>query len=496
MIGTLRALGATGRQIQLAAARRVAGDRRARLGRAASWAASSSRRVLVRFAANTINTLMLVIDVQDMPVEPAIAGDRAPSSASSRASSRRTFRRARRCGVPPIEILRPRSYRLRRLTRRPFWAGVGAFGLWIVLTLAFGPQSLAALVSTGPRLRGDRAHAPGNHGAGRADCCGARAVSSSASRDSSASTTSRSSRTARALTATALAGTLAMMVASATLVEGFGSGTRRWMDEAFPFDLAITASDFVTSVYTAGRRCRRRCSRRCAAVPGVGVAYGVQKAFVGVRGAGRDAARARRGRVLEGARSAEGLERVGAEVRGSRRGATRSGPARASTSRAISRTGSASGRGGRITLASPSGPASFRVIRVVEDYSWPQGLIAMDRARYVEALEGRRAHVRRRPRRAGHRSARTCAAAARPGRPRPFGVRLHGRRDQGRRDQHAPADDGVRERPGPDRDRDRVPRDREHAHDRRPPADARDRAPPRHRDDAAPGRRGPSSPRR
>ena len=71
VIGTLRALGATSRQIQaLLILEWLA------IGVLGSLAGVAGgivlARFLVRFAANTINTLMLVIDVQEVPIEPAI----------------------------------------------------------------------------------------------------------------------------------------------------------------------------------------------------------------------------------------------------------------------------------------------------------------------------------------------------------------------------------------------------------------------------------------
>ena len=184
-----------------------------------------------------------------------------------------------------------------------------------------------------------------------------------------------------ALTATALAGTLAMMVASATLVEGFGAGTRRWMDEAFPFDLAITASDFITSVYTPDVL-PRAMLEEVRAVPGVGRR----------RTACRRRSRVSKVRTSWCSRSTRPSSgrRMRAEGRASGRASsiprwgTHSAPVRASTSPATSPTASASARAGRSRWRRRRGRRRFSVIRVVEDYSWPQGLVAMDRGRYVQ----------------------------------------------------------------------------------------------------------------
>ena len=377
VIGTLRALGATSRQIQalLLLEWLVIGALGSVAGVAGGFALA---RFLVRFAANTINSLMLVIDVQDMPVEASIGvTGLVLGVVASLVAAYVPARQAMQ--VPPIEILRPRSYRLRRVSRRAFQAGIAAFVLWVVLTLAFGPQSLAALVSTGlvfvalalmlPAItaRGARAlRDAGRRALGAPGFLGLDNVTKFPDRTS--------------LTATALAGTLAMMVASATLVEGFRQGTRRWMDDAFPFDLAITASDFITSVYTPDTL-PRQILEEVRAVPGAGIVYGVQKAFVEYGGQEVmllaidvkefRAAHAQRG-LSEWARQFETTTRPDA-----------GGVDLVNVSRNFShRFGVEEGQ--TIILPTPSGQKAFRVEHVVEDYSWPQGLIAMDRARYVE----------------------------------------------------------------------------------------------------------------
>jgi putative ABC transport system permease protein len=377
VIGTLRALGATSRQIQalLILEWLVIGTLGSIAGVIGGFALA---RFLVRFAANTINSLMLVIDVQDMPVEGSIAATGVALGVfASLVAAYVPARQAMR--VPPIEILRPRSYRLRRVSRRAFQAGVAAFALWVVLTLAFGPQSLSALVSTGLVFVAIALTLPA------ITTLGARALRDAGRRAFGApgflgldNVTKFPDRTA--LTATALAGTLAMMVASATLVEGFGQGTRRWMDDAFPFDLAITASDFITSVYTPDTL-PKAILDEVRAVPGAGVVYGVQKAFVEYHGQEvmllaldvkeYRAAHAQRG-LSEWARQFETTTRPDA-----------AGLDLVNVSRNFShRFGVEEGQ--TIILPTPSGQMPFRVDHVVEDYSWPQGLVAMDRARYVE----------------------------------------------------------------------------------------------------------------
>jgi putative ABC transport system permease protein len=376
LIGTIRALGATAGQVR--ALLIVEWLAIGALGSVAGIVAGIAlARALVRFAANTINTLMLVIDVQDVPVDTAVVLTGAGLGILSTLVA--VFVPATQAmRVPPVEILRPRSYRLRRQSRRPFLAGVAAFALFIVLTFAFGPHSLAALVSTGlvfvaialmlPAITARLARglrAAGGRALGVAGFLGLDNVTKFPDRT--------------ALTATALAGTLAMMVASATLVEGFSSATRKWMDEAFPFDLAITASDFVTSIYTADVM-PAEVLDAVRAEPGVALAYGVQKTFVEfevqeVMLLALDAREFWQMHVMRGVNDwARGFEDAGEGRRFA------DGETVHVSQNFANRFGIGEGR--TITLPSPSGSASFEVARVVDDYSWPMGLIAIDRSKY------------------------------------------------------------------------------------------------------------------
>jgi putative ABC transport system permease protein len=376
VIGTLRALGATSRQIQglLLAEWLVIGL----VGSVAGVVIGILlARGLVRFAANTINTLMLVIDVREIPIDPVIVSTGlALGVAASLVAAYYPARQAMQ--TTPVEILRPRSYRLRKRSPRAFRAGLLALAAWIVLTLVFGAQSLAALVSTGlvfvalalmlPAITARTARAlrePARKTLGVAGFLGLDNVTKFPERT--------------ALTATALAGTLAMMVASATLVAGFGYGTKRWMDQAFPFDLAVTASDFVTSVYTSDVLPKSTLDD-VRSVEGVGVAYGVQKAFVEYEGQevmilAIDSAE------FWKAHEARGLSEWALQF-GDSGEAFREGRGVHVSRNFANRFDVEEGR--TIALPSPSGTALFAVTRIIDDYSWPQGLVAIDRARYVE----------------------------------------------------------------------------------------------------------------
>jgi putative ABC transport system permease protein len=115
-------------------------------------------------------------------------------------------------------------------------------------------------------------------------------------------------------------------------------------------------------------------------VEGVGIAYGVQKTFVEFRGEdvmllaidSDEFWRAHQAKGLnEWARqfgdSDEGF-RAGEAVYASRNFANRFRVE----------------PGDMISLPSPSGTVRVKVAQVIDDYSWPQGLIAIDRARYAE----------------------------------------------------------------------------------------------------------------
>jgi putative ABC transport system permease protein len=378
LIGTLRALGTTSRQIQtLLFAEWLA------IGLLGSVAGVivgiALARGLVRFAADTINSLMLVIDVQEIPVDPTIAATGlALGIVASLVAAWFPARQAMR--TSPVEILRPRSYRLRRRKPRMFQTGLATFGLWIAVTLAFGPHSLMALVSTGLVFVAIALMLPS------ITMRAARGLRASAGRLFGAAgflgldnVTKFPDRTA--LTATALAGTLAMMVASATLVAGFASGTRNWMDQAFPFDVAVTASDFMTSVYTSDVLPRSTIDD-VRAVEGAGIVYGVQKAF----------AEFEKQEVMVLALEAEGFWSAHA-AKGLSEWARQFGDPAANeaflrgeavhVSRNFSQRFGV-GEGDRILLPTPSGAAGFEVTHVIEDYSWPQGLVAIDLDRFRE----------------------------------------------------------------------------------------------------------------
>jgi putative ABC transport system permease protein len=374
VIGTLRAIGATSRQIQglLLLEWFVIGL----LGSVAGVVVGIAlARGLVRFAANTINTLMLVIDVQEIPVDAAIvATGLLLGVVASLVAAYLPARQAMR--TSPVEILRPRSYRLRKLGPRSFRAGLVAFAAWIALTLLLGPHSLAALVSTGLVFVAIALMLPAlTVRVARSLRTAARRVFGVEGFLGLDNVTKFPDRTA--LTATALAGTLAMMVASATIVEGFGKGSRRWMDQAFPFDVAVTASDFITSVYTSDVL-PKSMLEDVRAVEGVGVAYGVQKTFVEYEGEevmllALDSAE------FWKAHEAKGLNEWARQFGDSEK--FREGKAVHVSSNFANRFHVVEGQ--TITLPSPSGSVTFDVTRVIDDYSWPQGLIAIDRAAYV-----------------------------------------------------------------------------------------------------------------
>jgi len=87
-----------------------------------------------------------------------------------------------------------------------------------------------------------------------------------------------------ALTAVTLGGALAMMVATATLVEGFRAATSAWITQALPFDLAVMSTDFSDQYLQATRRYRATLETALSRVPGVEMTYGVRSVFAEYRG--------------------------------------------------------------------------------------------------------------------------------------------------------------------------------------------------------------------
>mgnify|MGYP000630993226 CR=1 FL=1 len=178
-----------------------------------------------------------------------------------------------------------------------------------------------------------------------------------------------------ALTATALAGTLALMISAAAIILGFKVHSARWMEEAFAFDYTVTAADLSAGFY-AGAPLPESLLGELAGIAGVETVCGVRETIVphggrDIRIAAVDVAayarmQARRGRT--------GL------VPPAARGGLVAGTGAVVSGNFAMLHGVAAGH--TLELETPAGRRRFDVLDVVEDYMWPQGTVFLDRAVY------------------------------------------------------------------------------------------------------------------
>ncbi|AIE86234.1 hypothetical protein OP10G_2866 [Fimbriimonas ginsengisoli Gsoil 348] len=171
----------------------------------------------------------------------------------------------------------------------------------------------------------------------------------------------------------ALGGALGIMVATSSLVQGLGTSTRRWIHNTLPFDLAVTASDLGTSVYSS-ETIPDSLVPRIRNLNGVTHVYRVRKSF----------ARHDTGDVMV----------IGIETRQYLEAHRRKGtsdwarPIAENQEALLDGSGAFASEnflalnhlriGESFKLTTPSGERSFRILGSVEDYSWPRGTIVTD----------------------------------------------------------------------------------------------------------------------
>lgn len=178
-----------------------------------------------------------------------------------------------------------------------------------------------------------------------------------------------------ALTATALAGTLALMVSAASIILGVKGHAARWMEDSFAFDCTVTAADLGGGFY-AGAPLPEALLDELAGVEGVETVVGVREAIIPHRD--RD--------IRIAAVDVAGYARMQ-----DRRGKTGFVPPEARAG-LIDGTGAVvSGNfsliygiaaGDALELETPAGRKRFDVLAVVEDQGWPQGTVFLDRDVY------------------------------------------------------------------------------------------------------------------
>jgi putative ABC transport system permease protein len=178
-----------------------------------------------------------------------------------------------------------------------------------------------------------------------------------------------------ALTVVALAGSLAIVVAVSGMLRGFERATTRWMDDVFAFDLSVQANPLTATAYS-GTAFPEDLMAEVAADPRVADASGARVVFQPY--AGRT--------VMLLAIDAEPFWRMLV-----RRQRISPDDARALVSELkrgailVSRNFAhlyGVREGDRVRLAAAGGTRDLVVARVTEDYSWPLGVIGMDREVY------------------------------------------------------------------------------------------------------------------
>ena len=180
-----------------------------------------------------------------------------------------------------------------------------------------------------------------------------------------------------ALTVVALGGAMALMVTSASIIGSFRHATTHWLDRALPFDLSLQPAQLSDTVYS-NAALPSDLPDRVRAVPGVDEVYAL-RARIQVWGEnenvlvlGVDFAQFRnvlraKGTDLEGGTKQDHEDLIaGRSVGISENFAALHGVE----------------PGEMLTLRTPSGEKPFRISHAVEDYSWPRGVIVMDRSLY------------------------------------------------------------------------------------------------------------------
>jgi len=180
-----------------------------------------------------------------------------------------------------------------------------------------------------------------------------------------------------ALTVIALAGALAMMVSSSSIVTGIKARSAEWMEDALPFDCTINSIDYASTLYS-NAALPVDVPSRVQSVEGVDFTYGVRAALQDY--GERD--------IMIFAINMDGYARM-QETRG-RHGFLLPGtlPGLLSGKGVIvSENFALLNRlktGDALELATPKGPRRFEILATYEEYAWPQGALYIHRPVYEE----------------------------------------------------------------------------------------------------------------
>jgi putative ABC transport system permease protein len=180
-----------------------------------------------------------------------------------------------------------------------------------------------------------------------------------------------------ALTVIALAGALAMMVSSSSIVAGIKVRSSGWMEDAFPFDCTATTIDYSATLYSSATL-PDDARASVESLAEVDFAYGVRSTLqdYGDRDVMLFAIDMDRYQRMQSLRGRNGFVLPGTLP-----------DLLAGRGVIVSQNFSKLHRvkpGEPIQLVSPKGPLQFKVLGTYEEYSWPQGSLFMHRAFYQE----------------------------------------------------------------------------------------------------------------
>jgi putative ABC transport system permease protein len=180
-----------------------------------------------------------------------------------------------------------------------------------------------------------------------------------------------------ALTVIALAGALAMMVSSSSMVAGIKVRSADWMEDAFPFDCTVSSIDYNTSLYT-NATLPDEVPAQVASVEEIDFAYGVRSTLqdYGEKDVMIFAIEMDKYARMQGLRGRHGFVLPGTlpELLAGR------GVVVSENFSKLHRVK----KGGSIELMTPKGPLKLAVLGTYEEYSWPQGAVFIHRAVYLE----------------------------------------------------------------------------------------------------------------
>lgn len=272
----------------------------------------------------------------------------------------------------PLLALRPHTYRLRNRQSTAFWIGLvilfsglvlsgsGTF-LWTLTAIALSFLGLALLM---PQVmlffagiaRGTVSKLFGFPGFLATDNL-------------------RKAPQRTAFNVIALGGALAIVVATATVVEGFTKSTHNWIHASLPFDLSVTSSDISAGMYS-DETLPRSLLGRIAQVPGVAFTYGVRKSFTPFHGHDVMIIGVQTDAYIEAHRRHHSLGWAGEMANPESMRELKAGRGVFASENFLALNGMRVGD--TIELSTPSGPHRVRILAGIEDYSWQGGLITTD----------------------------------------------------------------------------------------------------------------------